>query len=132
MNLIIILLALIGFTVASYVYYTYCKMKSGGRFKPYCDINSHIICSESVMSPYGKMFGMHNGIWGMLFYLAIITLNFYGQKSIILILSIIAVIISIRLAYILNFKLKKICINCYIIYAVNLGLLVLSVYLFYQ
>jgi uncharacterized membrane protein len=131
MNLIITLLAVIGFIVASYVYYTYSKIKSGEKCKPYCDINSRVICSESIMSPYGKMYGIHNGIWGMLFYLVIIALNIYGQKSTILILSIIAVLISIRLAYILHFKLKKICINCYIIYAVNFALLILSVYLFY-
>jgi len=124
-------LSAMGFLISAYVYYTYRKMTSDKKFRPYCDINSKVVCSASVMSPYGKTVGVHNGIWGMLFYLLVLLAVYLGNILTVFILSVVAVLISCRLACILYFKLKKVCINCFMIYVVNISLLISSAFLYF-
>ena len=82
---------------------------------------------QDITSGYGHLFfGISNGLAGMAFYILVITLNIFGMTNIIFYLSILSLIGSIYLAYMLNFKVKTVCIVCYSIYFVNILLFIFS------
>ena len=64
----------------------------------------------------------------MLFYLVAVVLALLGEVQWIFLLSVLSVLGSFYLAYILYFKIKTFCVVCTSIYAVNV-LLALSAYL---
>jgi len=127
----IYILATIGLMVSIHIYYTYRKMLSDKKHKPYCDVSARVLCSASVMSPHGIFVGIHNGIWGIGFYLILPIFMYLMKIQVVFILSIIGVLIAARLAYILFWKLKKLCINCFIIYFVNILLLIISAVMYF-
>lgn len=122
----VIVLSILGFLLSLYSYYAekkFCKTKR----KMICDINDKISCTKAFTSIYGKTFGISNSLYGMVFYLFILILSFYNLKYVFY-LSILAVLGSVYLAYVLYFKVKSFCIVCNSIYLVNILLLVFSYY----
>ena len=123
----LLLISLIGFLLSLYAIYVERMVKYDKNYKAICDISEKISCSKAFASGYGKIFfGISNGIIGTIFYALIAALNFYGLTNFIFYLSVLSVIGSIYLAYILNFKVKTICLVCYSIYIINILLLIFS------
>lgn len=115
-EIFLILLALIGFAVSYYIYYTKKHNK-----KMYCIMGKD--CDLVVKSKYGKTFGIENTVPGMLYYLLIfaysaaIFLNRNIFKEIFIYYfivgaSVASVLFSVYLALVQAFALRKWCEYC--------------------
>ena len=124
MNIIII--ALVGALLSVYTLYIEQKLKKDKNYKAVCDISNKASCSRTFHSSYGKTLGFSNGIWGLLFYLTVVGLVYFGYMDIVFYAAIFGVLYSFWLAYILYFKMKNFCIVCSGIYIVNILLLIFS------
>jgi len=116
----------IGILLSAYSLYIEYKISKNSHYKAACDLSNKMSCSRTFHSNYGRMFGISNGWWGLLFYLAVIGLTFFGKMDLVFYLTIIGVLMSARLAYILYYKLKNFCLVCNGIYLVNILLLIFS------
>ncbi|MCH7568535.1 MAG: hypothetical protein IIA87_03865 [Nanoarchaeota archaeon] len=126
MALIIIqILAILGFLLSFYALYIEKKYEKSKKYKSLCDISEKVSCTKAFSSKYGKLFGLSNSVYGMIFYLVILLLSFYNITYIFY-LSMLAVIGSVYLAYVLYFKLNNFCLVCSGIYLVNIILLIFS------
>ena len=122
----IIILSVIGFLLSCYAYHIGKKAEQETSYKSICDIQDNMSCSKAFSSGFGKIAGFSNSIVGILFYLTIFVLVLFQNTSIIFYLSIVAVLVSLYLAYLLYFKLKNFCLICNGIYVVNILLLIFS------
>ena len=67
----IIILSILGVLLSTYAYFV---EKRGGKNKNYkaiCDLNEKISCTTVFTSQYGKILGIKNSVWGILFYILI-------------------------------------------------------------
>ncbi len=116
----IIGLSIIGFTLSAYAAYVERKSSKNSGYKAACDINDRISCSKAFTSKYGKTLGISNAVGGIIFYPLILTLSLLNLMDFIFYLSMVSVIASIYLYYIMHFKVKTLCIVCVTIYIVNI------------
>lgn len=121
-----LILAIIGFILSWYAYHVeqYAGKKKG--YRPACDISARVSCTKAFSSVYGTTLGLSNGTWGMLFYIVVITLALFGEIQYIFLLSLLAVLGSLCLAYLLYFRVKTFCVVCTSIYVINIILAVSS------
>ena len=114
--------AVIGFALSWYAYHVeqYAGKKKG--YVAICDLNDHASCTKAFSSKYGITLGMSNGTWGMLFYIVMIVLSLLGEIQYLFLLSSLAVLASIYLAYVLLVKVRTVCVVCSSIYAINIAL----------
>lgn len=120
-------MAVIGFLLSIYAFYTERKLKKDGEHKSVCDIGEKASCTVAFSSKYGKMLGISNSILGMFFYIAIIALVSLNFLNLVLLLSVIGLLMSLYMAYALYFKLKNFCLVCNLIYLINILIFVFSV-----
>ncbi len=120
----VVIVSIIGLLLSLYSCYVEIKSKNK-NYKAVCDINNKISCTKAFNSHYGKTFGISNSFYGMIFYIIVFLLSFYSMTYVFY-LSLIAVLGSIYLAYILYFKVRSFCLICNSIYLVNILLLVFS------
>lgn len=118
--------ALAGFLLSVYTLYVEHRLKKNADYHAVCDISNRMSCTRTFHSNYGKMFGISNGWWGLIYYIAIAILVYLSRFDLTLYLAIVGVLMSARLAYILYFKLKNFCLVCNGIYLVNILLLVFA------
>jgi|TARA_Y100000034_G_C6856089_1_gene389060 uncharacterized membrane protein len=111
---------LIGLGLFLSVYAFYVDKKINSRYKPACDVSAKISCTKAFRSKYGKILGISNSVYGILFYLALFFLLIYNLVDFVFYTSTISLIFSIYLIYILQFKLDIFCIVCYGIHLTNL------------
>ena len=126
MEVIILILAMIGFLLSVYAVYVEKKLEKNKNYKAVCDVSSKVSCTKAFSSKYGKVFGMPNSWGGLGFYPAVIILTFFNLINIVFYLSILSMIFSLYLMYISFFKLKNYCVVCNGIYVVNILLLIFS------
>ena len=126
MSLIIGLIAFIGALLTVYLLHVEAMLLQNKGYKSVCDINDKISCTAVAKSKYSHIFGVSNAVLGILYYGLIAILSLFGDITLILYLSIPAVIMSSILWYILFFKIKKICLVCYATYVINFLILILS------
>ena len=122
--LIIQILIIIGLFLSVYAFYVGIHKKN--HYKPACDINDKISCSKAFESKYGKTFGISNSIHGIIFFALIFVLSIYEKIDYIFYFSLISVLFSVYLIYLLQFKLKIFCFVCYGTHLVNFLILVFS------
>lgn len=120
------LLSLVGLGISAYAYWLEQKIKSGQPYKAACDISDVISCSKPLLSEYGRMIVFSNSIAGAFFYSITFVASLFHLTIIIFLLALIAVAVSIFLAYILYAKIKALCLVCTSIYVINVLLLVIS------
>jgi vitamin-K-epoxide reductase (warfarin-sensitive) len=123
---IIILLAIIGFSVSLYAYKVEIRVKHDQEYRPACDISNRISCSKVAKSPYSTLFLISNSLLGLLYYFLIIALTVIHSYVLLFFLSLVGVLASIYLAYLLFFKIKVLCVLCTTVYAVNILICLLS------
>ena len=109
-------------------------------FEALCDISSTVSCSKVFNSEQGKIwsyFGLipkdsvldqPNAVYGVFFYLSMIILDIGFHKNklavfLLLSLAIFGCMMSLYLAYVLEFVLKDFCIVCVSTYVCNIVLL---------
>ncbi len=119
-------LGLAGILVTLYAIYV---EKTPG--KALCDVGEHMSCTRVLKSPYAKMVGkmlglgpkhplnLPNTYFGIMFYLTVCLCAFFHFYHLLLILSIVSMIASFGLAYILYFKLQDFCLVCVTTYVIN-------------
>lgn len=115
-----------GALLSIYTLYVEYRLKKNADYHAVCDISNKMSCTRTFHSNYGKMFGISNGWWGLLFYMLVAGLLFYGKNDLVLYAAVFGLLFSARLAYILYFKLKNFCLLCNGIYLVNILLLVFA------
>lgn len=116
--------AAIGLAISLYGLWVERKKKANVNYKPVCDISDRISCSKTMMSPWGKLFGISNVYLGMVAYVAMMVLAVLNLQQLALYGAVMLVLASLFLAYILFAKIKTVCLICISIYAVNLALLI--------
>ena len=125
-NQILMILAAIGLVLSVYAYYVGKKAKSEKKYTALCDINDKISCSKAFTSKYGSHFGISNTIFGSFFYALVFVLALYNLTSWVFYLSVLAVLGTVYLAYLLYVKVKSFCLVCSSIYIINILLLIFS------
>lgn len=117
---VIIILAIIGFCISLYAYFTESKIKEDPNYRPACDINDRISCSAPLKSEYANIFYFSNATMGMLFYITVGVLAFFNMHRLLLAVSALGLLMTFALAYLLYFKIKSLCIICTSLYMVNI------------
>lgn len=131
MTTAIYIIAAVGFLLSAYSLFVANKVKKNANYKSVCDLSNRASCTATFKSDYGKLFGIENGYWGILFYLLLIGLLALNLTTLLLIATVFGVLYSLRLGYILFFKMKNFCLICTSIHVVNFALLITSVKLIY-
>ena len=93
---------------------------------PLCEGNTCIRVSDS---KYGKMFGIPNYIFGMIYYIAILLFSLFSflnaDKNVyyfLLVMSWSTILLVVYLTYALLVKLKTVCVPCFVLHGVNVGI----------
>lgn len=123
MNFFFVLIFL-GLIASFYALSVNLRMKNDKKYKPLCDLNNKISCSKAFKSDKGRIFGLPNPVYGIIFYSFIVFLHTSGMFLIVKVAIIISVIASFYLAYVLFFRIRTICVVCISIYAINVLLLI--------
>ncbi len=116
------------------IYYNYYQ---DPRYSAGCQISETIDCKAVALSKYAKLLGLPNSLYGSVFYgliLIIIPFRlrtrvriFQNLELYVAALAILSLVMTVDLAYSSFFVLKKICVWCTCLYAVDLGFLVLAI-----
>jgi vitamin-K-epoxide reductase (warfarin-sensitive) len=123
--ILIIVLAIIGFCMATYTYYVDRKLKVDPTYKPMCDISDKVSCSKVAQSKYAYLFYFSNAVLAMAYYIVTIILAALNLRVLLLITAIASCLVSLFFAYILGFRLKIACPLCIALYAINFLILFL-------
>jgi vitamin-K-epoxide reductase (warfarin-sensitive) len=121
--------SIIGGLLSLYTLYLHWKLEKNKAYTGVCDLSDRISCTKTIQSPYGKIFGIPNGVLGVGFYLTVGLCLFTTQYTLLLLVSILSALFSCYLAYMLFKKLKLFCIVCTSIYVVNAIILLGSILL---
>lgn len=127
---ILLILSALGFLIAAYALYGYFQSLKSKSYRSLCDISVSTSCSKTFRSRYGKHLGIPNGAWGMGFYFIFSVLIWQNQTQYLFLLSITAVVVSSWLGYNLLVRIRTICLDCILIYLINLSLLGITGYYF--
>lgn len=112
------LLALIGFLLSLYALNVYLRARSK-KYKPLCDVRENVSCKQAFIHKYGKRFRVHNSIIGIIYYLLIIVLIGFEQRTALIALATLALLDTMRLAYLSYWKMRNFCVICTAVYVVN-------------
>ncbi|XP_069508002.1 vitamin K epoxide reductase complex subunit 1 [Ambystoma mexicanum] len=131
-----------GIVLSVYAYHVETSKESDASYRALCDINPSISCSKVFTSRWGRGFGLlehlfgrqslvnqPNSVFGVLFYSLQILLGFSGTARAAITLvctSVVSLIGSLYLAYILFFVLSDFCVICVTTYALNFSLFLLN------
>lgn len=135
-------LCLAGLALSAYALHVKAERARSPEYRAYCDVGESISCSRVFSSPWSKGFGLvepllgpdsilnqSNSIFGLIFYSQQLLLGCYGAPwaSLVLMLSsLLSLLGSVYLAWILFFVLYDFCLVCVTTYAINLGLAILN------
>ncbi|GIW65544.1 MAG: hypothetical protein KatS3mg094_063 [Candidatus Parcubacteria bacterium] len=105
---LIFIFSLIGFLVASYLFYIEFKNNS-----PICFTNSS--CDFVLKSKYSKFLGLPVALWGVFYFGSVLVLNFFEKtRNLLKIISFLGFIFALYLIYLQAIVLKSFCIYCLI------------------
>jgi len=121
--MIIQILAVIGFLIASYTLYVRHKLKTE-NYKPVCDISEAVSCSRAIESEYDTILILPNALLGLGYYITTFILAFINLKYVFY-LAIPSVLFTIYLIYI-SIKMRNACLVCIATYIVNFSILFYS------
>lgn len=116
----------IGIVLSLYTLYLHWKLSRAASYKAVCDLNDRFSCSKTIASEEGKIFGIPNGVYGIVFYAVLLILTFSDFTNYIFPLIFSGVIASLYFAYNLYFKVKTVCLVCNSIYVVNILLFIFA------
>jgi len=116
----IIILSFLGLALSLYAHGVEERKKRQPGYKPFCDLTEKVSCTKALMSEWGKMLGISNALTGIAYYALIFSLALLSSWVWIYFLSIIALVFSLFLAYLLYSRVKSYCVLCTSIYLINL------------
>ncbi|MBQ8848006.1 MAG: thioredoxin domain-containing protein [Candidatus Gastranaerophilales bacterium] len=134
---IVLILTIIGIALCCELSYIFYKTNFLPTFaKSFCATSELIDCDGVAQTSYSMAMGVPNALWGLILYLVILMLLFVDRiqskfpssifnvfknpQSYIATLSLLAFAISILLAFISIYEIKKICVLCFVTYFINL------------
>ncbi|KGL77260.1 Vitamin K epoxide reductase complex subunit 1-like 1, partial [Tinamus guttatus] len=131
-----------GIILSLYACYVEREKGRDNHYQALCDITERVRCSVAISSRWGRGFGVlgsifgkdslinqPNSVYGLVFYILQMLLGMTASAVAALILmtsSIVSVVGSLYLAYILYFVLKEFCIVCIITYFLNFILFIIN------
>ncbi|KAL0994792.1 hypothetical protein UPYG_G00127220 [Umbra pygmaea] len=137
-----LLVCVLGILLSVYAFHVETEKSRDSNYRAMCDVSNTISCSKVFTSRWGRGFGLlgsifgddsamnqPNSVYGILFYVFQLLLGITVSAMAALILmttSILSVMGSLYLGYILYFVLKDFCIICLTTYALNFILFVLN------
>lgn len=106
------------------------------NFTALCQISEKVDCKAVALSRYAILLGIPNSAYGMAVYFLLLVLIPFRLKSrvrifknlelYLAVLALISLVMTVHLAYASFFVLKKVCIWCTCLYAVDIAFLVLA------
>ena len=126
MNYLIILLGGAGFLLSMYALYVEHATRRNKMYRAACDISQRMSCTKAFGGRYGKTLGISNSIYGLIFYGALILLAILGNVMVVFFMSVLSLLGTVYLAYVLFTKVKTFCIVCTAVYLINLFIFILS------
>ncbi len=120
------ILAFLGLLISLYILFAEFKVKQDPSYKAMCDFSDKVSCTKPILSPYGKVFGISNGVLGVLFYTTVIILAAFSFNRLIFFSAVAACIGSLYFGWILITKIRSYCLLCIFVYIINVLLLVHS------
>ncbi|XP_076434799.1 vitamin K epoxide reductase complex subunit 1-like protein 1 isoform X2 [Babylonia areolata] len=131
-------LSVVGVVISVYSLYVELQKEKNPNFRAACDFNDKMSCSRVLTSKYARGFGfvgkllgrdhllnVRNCNLGILFYLAYLTV-----APVLLVMSVMGILTSLYLGFILFYVLQDVCVVCISTYCVN-GLLLYLNYSYY-
>ena len=134
---------LIGYCLSLYAIHVESSAEDDSNYVAYCDISSKVSCSKVFLSEYGRIFShlgfiphnstldLPNAFYGTIFYILAAINYYYSHRKafaadILLSLTVLSMVLSAYLSYILTFILEDVCVVCYSTYVCNVLLFSLS------
>ncbi len=114
----------IGLLSSIYMWYIHVRHAANPEYESMCDITETVACTSVVTGEYGSLVVLPNSVYGMIYYVLIMVLASFGFLLTIFWISILGLIGSAYLAYLLYYKLRQVCIVCTLTYIVNIALFV--------
>lgn len=111
-------LGLVGLVLSLYALWVEHRARHGE--KVLCDFHELISCTKAFLSPYGRIFGLHNAWFGVGLYIIIIT--FHTRPDIVWPLALVASVLSLYLAFVSYVTMRNFCLVCTAIYLVNFAI----------
>ncbi|KAJ8403842.1 hypothetical protein AAFF_G00347100 [Aldrovandia affinis] len=121
-----LLVCLLGILLSIYAFHVEREKTRDQNYKPFCDVSNSVSCSKVFISRWGRGFGLlgsifgekgamnqPNSVYGLIFYLfqLLLGLTVSAMAALILITtSIVSVVGSLYLSYILYFVLRDFCV----------------------
>uniref|UniRef100_A0A8C4T2V7 vitamin-K-epoxide reductase (warfarin-sensitive) n=2 Tax=Erpetoichthys calabaricus TaxID=27687 RepID=A0A8C4T2V7_ERPCA len=137
-----LLVCFLGILLSVYAYHVQREVTKDPNYVALCDLNDSLSCSKVFTSRWGRGFGLlgsifgknsamnqPNSVYSLAFYVLQMLLGMTASAMAALTLmgtSIVSVIGSLYLSYILYFVLKDLCIICITTYTLNFILLILN------
>ena len=117
-----IILAFVGLILSLYAYRVKKHLDRVPSYKPLCEISDQVSCKRALQSKESNLLFVPNSAWGMFYYFLIILFveNYWIQWAFSL--SVIALIMSLYLSYVLYYKQKNFCVVCWSTHLVNVFL----------
>jgi len=123
--LIIIIMALIGLIISSYLTYTHYNEKN-----VVCVSNEHSITCDAVLNGiYSSTFNIPNSLIGLFGFLFLLILGLMKKDKLLLLFSSIALVFMLYLAYLILFVIKSFCIWCFVAWIIVIIIFVCSLIL---
>jgi len=132
----ILLFATLGLIVSAIASYVHYKLLTDVSYTSFCDVNTHVNCTQAYLSQYGSLWGIPVAIFGALFFalvLAIVGLagtrrSKSGENvpGYVFAFSTIGLAVVLYLAWASYFVLGTFCILCAVTYVSVIGIFILS------
>lgn len=126
--LVYLVLTMIGLVCSVYALFVFHKLTKDAHYIALCDISSSISCTRAFGSKYGKILGLPNGLYELLFYTAILGALFFEFTLFLVVLVSLGFVASLLLAYISYVRQHNFCLVCTCTYLVNTVLFLLVLY----
>ncbi|XP_074058026.1 vitamin K epoxide reductase complex subunit 1 [Macrotis lagotis] len=137
-----LMLCLAGLALSAYTLHVKTERARSRDYRAYCNLGEAVSCSRVFSSRWGKGFGLvepflgpdsilnqSNSIFGLIFYSQQLLLGCSSApwaSTLLIFSSMLSLLGSVYLAWILFFVLHDFCLVCVTTYAINLGLAILN------
>ncbi len=132
-----VILAVLGLGLSAELTRIHVLVHTDPSYHPLCDAGGQARCGSIALSPDSVFAGAPVSAWGVLAYLTLLGLALAALRRVpaggsrlagsILLLSFLACLVSLRLAWVSAFRIDAVCVYCTILHLLNAALLLLSV-----
>lgn len=126
MEWLILALTLIGFCLSVYVLHVEKYAGKKKDFRAWCDFTERISCTKAFTSEFAHTGMLPNSVIGMIGYSVMALLAYFNEIQYLFLISLACLSFSVFLAYVLFVRVRSYCLVCISIYAINLGLVLIS------